>query len=162
MINSLTNAGELVALRRVLGDDGNTGDPANHDTFEVALYFDDGNTPNPNGTTGFTAEVSTVGTGYTRESVVFGDAVTVGGVTSAKNTAAVTFGPALIDWEGGVGTGADANKIKYMAIWNTTLTTPTMIWYGELKDSNDVATSKLVNIDDQLVFAIDKIVLSMD
>ena len=83
------------------------------------------------------------GIGYTPTAVTFGTATQVGGVTSIKNSAPVVFSPATAAW--GTVTSL-ALKDGSGNVW----------WYG------DLTTPKTVGLDDQLQFAINAIVLTMD
>jgi len=93
--------------------------------------------------TGTGTEVSAVGTGYLKQLVSFNAAATVGGVTSTDNDIEVLFPLAT----------ASYGTVVSMAIKDGT---GNVYWYG------DLTASKLVDLNDQLRFAIGDIDLSMD
>lgn len=87
---ALTDYAEKKALDAVFNDSTRT--------YKVALF-----TVTPTETTSGT-EVSTDGTGYSRQTVSFTAATTVSNETKVSNDATITFGPATSSW--GTVTGA--------------------------------------------------------
>jgi hypothetical protein len=88
-------------------------------------------------------EVSAVGTGYVKQAVTFSAAATVGGATTSANTNEVLFPLAT----------ASYTTVVSMAVKNAA---GDVFWYG------DLTAPKLVDVADQLRFAIGDIDLSMD
>ena len=107
------------------------------ETLFVHLYTDSVDA------TGTGTEVSAVGTGYVKQVVTFGAAATVGGVTATSNDIEVLFPLAT----------ASYTTVVSMAIKEAT---GSVFWYG------DLTVAKLVDLNDQLRFAIGDIDLSMD
>ena len=87
---ALTDFAERKALDAVFNDGART--------YKVGLF-----TTTPTETTSGT-EVSTDGTGYSRQTVSFTTATTTSHVTKVSNVATITFGPATLSW--GTVTGA--------------------------------------------------------
>jgi len=128
--NVFTDYAEKKALDAVFNDAERT--------YEMALY-----TVAPTETTSGT-EVSTEGTGYSRQTISFG-AATGSGTTPSKvtNNIAVTFGPASSNW--GTVTG--------IAIFDDL---DNMLVYGTLEASQTVATGNKVE------FAVGAVEISVD
>jgi len=128
--NVFTDYAEKKALDAVFND------PAR--TYEMALY-----TVTPTETTSGT-EVSTDGTGYSRQTISF-SAATGSGTTPSKvtNDIMVTFGPASSNW--GTVTG--------MAIFDDL---GNMLVYGTLEASQTVATGNKVE------FAVGAVEIGLD
>jgi len=128
--NVFTDYAEKKALDAVFNDAERT--------YKMALY-----TVTPTETTSGT-EVSTEGTGYSRQTISFG-AATGSGITPSKvtNDIMVTFGPASSNW--GTVTG--------MAIFDDL---GHMLVYGTLEASQTVATGNKVE------FAVGAVEISLD
>jgi len=128
--NVFTDYAEKKALDAVFNDAERT--------YKMALY-----TVTPTETTSGT-EVSTEGTGYSRQTISFG-AATGSGTTPSKvtNDVMVTFGPASSNW--GTVTG--------MAIFDDL---GHMLVYGTLEASQTVATGNKVE------FAVGAVEISLD
>lgn len=134
MANSLGNAGERLALNAASGQ----SPAANR---YIALYT------NNVAADGTGTEVANAN-GYQRTAVTFSAAATVGGVTSTSNDAEVLF-PLC--------TTANWGNIQSIGIWTSqTWGAGDLIWYGTL------TSPKLVEVDDQLRFAIGAVDLTMD
>lgn len=214
-INSLTNAGEALVLKRSIGWEQAVNFPAlpadppedddfpTHDELEIRLYFKEydatanGSTggyiePSPDGTTGWGAEVPVDDgasptpnpTGYAPQAVFFTKPVgtqtipdtrlgadpLTDTVTALLNRLEVSFPAAELDWRNPTSPSADATAeaanyrlVQYMAIWNVEdPSNEVMVWYGELKNSAGTAQGRQVDLDDQLKFAADKVIISMD
>ena len=134
MQNSLGNYGERVAL------DAASGVSPAGSRF-VALYT------NSVAADGTGTEVANAN-GYARQSVTFSAAATLAGVTTSSNTNEVLF-PLC--------TTSNWGTIQSIGIWDSgTHGAGNLLWYGAL------TSPKLVEVDDQLRFAIGAIDLSMD